>query len=427
MSLSLLPPRDDIQYLPHQEDGIRWMMEHDAGILADDMGLGKTFQIIGLLKNQPRKTLIVCPPALVSAWSEELKACGFSVATFPRWDGDVGITTYNKVCLHSRNIAAQKFLQIVLDEGHAIRNRKVRWNSCTEVAAASEKRWILSATPIQNGAADWRNLCAWLRVDHKDSSIMLRRTMESLRDSIPLPPPPRFLSHSLSIPEETPEGNLFRTLSNQLENAVEKEVSAFLKLELWMRIQQFTVHPQLYIEAMRAKNPAYCRPDWTGSATKWSACMKELSVAVEEAVPTIVFCNFRREMDMVALAATRMGAEVFSIRGGVLYGPEVARAREAALAGKSVVVIVQIVCGGAGLNLQFCRRILFLSQHWNPAVVHQAIGRAVRIRQEAVVEIHMFSIADQVMDNVDLRMRELHGIKIAAAKDICSSLYTGFP
>ena len=423
MSLSLLPPRADIEYLPHQEAGIRWMMGRDAGILADDMGLGKTFQIIGLLKNQPLKTLIVCPPALVSTWSEELKACGFSVATFPRWEGDVGVTTYNKVCLYTRTIAAQKFPRIVLDEGHAIRNRKVRWNSCTEIATVSEKRWILSATPIQNGVADWRNLCAWLRVDSKDTSIMLRRTMEELRDSIPLPPPPRFISHDLSIPEETPEGILFHTLANQMENAVEKDVSAFLKLELWMRIQQFTVHPQLYIEAMRSKNPAYCRPDWTGTATKWSACMKELSVAVDEKVPTIVFCNFRREMDMVALAATRMGGEVFSIRGGTLFGPEVARAREAALGGKPVVVIVQIVCGGAGLNLQFCRRILFLSQHWNPAVVHQAIGRAVRIRQEAVVEIHLFGISDDVMDNVDRRMSELHAIKIAAAKVVCSSLF----
>jgi len=425
MSLSI--PRDDIQYLGHQEAGIRWMMERDAGILADDMGLGKTFQIIGLLKNQPLKTLIVCPPALVSTWSEELKACGFSVATFPTWIGDVGVTTYNKVCLYAKAIASKKFPRIVLDEGHAIRNRNVRWNSCVTIATASEKRWILSATPIQNGTSDWRNLCAWLRVDPKDKTIMLRRTMDELRDSIPLPPPPRFITHSLSIPKECPEGNLFHTLTNQLENAVEKDVSAFLKLELWMRIQQFTVHPQLYIEAMRVKNPLYCRPDWTGTATKWSACMKELSVAVEDAVPTIVFCNFRREMDMVALAATRMGADVFSIRGGTMFGPEVARAKEAAVAGKPVVVIVQIVCGGAGLNLQFCRRILFLSQHWNPAVVHQAIGRAVRIRQESVVEVHMFSIADDVMDNVDRRMGELHGVKIAAAKEVCVSLYTGFP
>ena len=432
--MSLLPPRNNIQYLPHQEVGIRWMMDREAtscgGVLADDMGLGKTFQIIGLLKNTPfsLKTLIVCPPALIPAWTEELEACGFSVSVLRKgvWtEGAVALTTYNKICLYAKRCVFQR---IVLDEGHAIRNGRstVRGSSCMEIAKASEKRWILSATPIQNGSKDWRNLCEWLQVEEKDKGCMLRRTMEELRGSVPLPPPPCFHLHELSIPEKTPEGNLFRILCDQLENAVEKtSLSAFIKLELWMRIQQFTVHPQLYIEAMRAKNSMYCRPDWTGTATKWSECIKELSVAVEEKVPTIVFCNFRREMDLLALSAERMGATVFSVRGGSMVS--VAAAKEAVAEGKAVVVIVQIVCGGAGLNLQFCRRILFLSQHWNPAVVHQAIGRAVRIGQKEVVHVHMFGVVDDVLDNVDRRMRELHGLKIEAARVVCGSFYQGFP
>ena len=91
MAASLLPPRLGIDYLSHQEDGIRWMLAREAddaplcrgGILADDMGLGKTFQTIGLLRNSPFpawRTLIVCPPALVAGWTEELRACGFFVS-----------------------------------------------------------------------------------------------------------------------------------------------------------------------------------------------------------------------------------------------------------------------------------------------------------------------------------------------------------
>ena len=442
--MSLIVPREDIQYLPHQETGVRWMMgreEAGGGILADDMGLGKTFQVIGLMKNVPLRTLIVCPPALMAAWSEELTVCGFTVSVLRKSalsnpDASVCLTTYNKVCLYTREIAASAFQRVVLDEGHAIRNGRatIRWTSCMAIAREATSRWILSATPIQNGGSDWRNLCAWLRTVEAPSEIMLRRTMEELRGTLPLPPPPRFVVHDLNIPStcedgtSCAEGKLFRILCDQLESLVEKKsLSAFIKLELWMRIQQFTVHPQIYIDAMRAKNPKYPRPDWSGTATKWSTCMKELATAVEESVPTIVFCNFRKEMDLVALTAERMGASVFSVRGGSQVGTEVAAAKEAAAAGKPVVIIVQIVCGGAGLNLQFCRKILFLSQHWNPAVVHQAIGRAVRLRQEAVVEVLMFGIVDDVMDNVDRRMRELHGIKIEAAKEICDSFYMGFP
>ena len=226
---------------------------------------------------------------------------------------------------------------------------------------------------------------------------MLRRTMEQLRPDIAsLPPPPRFISHSLLIPRGK-ESTLLHALCDQ----VEPSASALLKIELWMRIQQFIVHPQIYVEGMRVKT-GLPRPDWNGGCTKWTACMAELSRAVDEKVPTIVFCQFRTEIEMVDAAAA------------------------AAAAGRPVVVVVQIVAGGAGLNLQFCRRVLFLSQHWNPAVVHQAVGRAVRIGQRAVVEIHLFRIVDEVVDNLDLRMCAAHGAKIEEARRVCPSLYQGF-
>ena len=454
----MISPRIGISYLPHQEFGVNWMLSQEAGtyrggILGDDMGLGKTFQTIGLLKNSPvsRRTLIVCPPALITGWATELRSCDFQVAELSGPDSwtmgtkadkaankdktIVWLTTYPKVVIYQKNIKKEAFQRIILDEGHAIRNGEAtaRWTSCMAIAVATEARWILSATPIQNGKKDWRNLCAWLHVpssvDAED--IMLRRTMADLRGQIDtLPPPPRFIDHDLTIPVGGKEGTLFRALCDNAQSAMDSSsISALAKLELWMRIQQFLVHPQIYIEAMRAKfgSGGYKRPDWSATSTKWTACKTELEDAIAEKVGTIVFCQFRLEMDMVCRAAAEMGAEVFSVRGGSDAGAEVEGAKKAVEAGKAVVMVVQIVSGGAGLNLQFCRRILFLSQHWNPAVVHQAVGRAVRIGQSHVVDIHFFSIVDEVAENLDQRMGELHGCKIGAAREVCGSLYDGFP
>jgi len=447
----MLSPRIGISYLPHQEIGVRWMLaqeagEHKGGILGDDMGLGKTFQTIGLLKNGVKqRTLIVCPPALVTSWKQELENCGFSVAELTgvaTWSktktnaSTVWLTTYPKVVLYDTNLKKEAFQRIILDEGHAIRNgaATARWTSCMAVAAAATYRWILSATPIQNGKKDWRNLCSWLHVSSavEADDIMLRRTMADLRGDIEaLPPPPRFIQHDLSISESGAEGKLFRVLCDSAQSAFEnKTVSVFHKLERWLRIQQFLVHPQIYIEAMREKmGRAYLRPDWASSSTttKWTACMAELQIAVDSKVGTIVFCQFRQEMDMVCRAAATMGASVFSVRGGTDAGAEVAGAKKAVEDGQAVVIVVQIVSGGAGLNLQFCQRILFLSQHWNPAVVHQAVGRAVRIGQSAVVDIHFFSVCDEVSENIDRHMQELHGGKIECARSVCESLYEGFP
>lgn len=459
----LCVPRAGIEYLRHQMEGVRWMMQREApaaavcrgGVLGDDMGLGKTFQTIGLMRNGlALRTLIVCPPALVAGWKEELGACGYSVRTLmqsaswtPAVAGEeerepVWLTTYPKATMYKDKMepAEGPFQRVVLDEGHVIRNGKAtaRWSAAMEYAAAAECRWILSATPVQNSSSDWKNLLAWLQAkcdgavaDELAPTIMLRRTMEELRADIEaLPRPPRYISHDLHITEKK-ELRLFRALCDQLENAIESHtVSALMKLELYLRIQQFLVHPQLYIESMRRKfRGAYPRPDWTGAASKWSACFAEMARGVTARASQIVFCMFRDEMDRVAEEAAALGAEVFSVRGGMgsdEVGEAVTGARAAAAEGKPVVFVVQIVAGGAGLNLQFCTRVLFLSQHWNPAVVHQAVGRAVRIGQSAVVEVHMFRVVDDVMDNLDRRMVQVHLRKIAGAREICQSLYCGF-
>jgi SNF2 family DNA or RNA helicase len=186
---------------------------------------------------------------------------------------------------------------------------------------------------------------------------------------------------------------------------------------------------------MRAKyKGAYHTQDWTGTATKFNAFTKVLQESDE---PTIVFCNFRAEMDRVHDLAVSLGWKVWSIRGGMGSEAVGQAVKEAKHHSKTqakahnqnptrVLIIVQIVAGGAGLNLQFCSRILFLSQHWNPAVVHQACGRAVRIGQTSSVHIHFFSIDDPVALNLDSRMATLHASKIAHAKQICSSLFYGF-
>ena len=463
----LVGPRDTISYLPHQETGVRWMLDREAvgadicrgGILADDMGLGKTFQTIGLIKNNPLKTLILCPPALIAGWTEELEACGLPVVSLEeakRRDSGyavVVLATYNRAHLHARDYRGI-FERVVLDEGHIIRNGKAtkRWWSCMAIAKKAVCRWILSATPVQNGEKDWINLCWWLHVKAKPSDIvglapiiMLRRTMEDIRmDPVlkaSVPPEPTFIRHSLSIPEEGPsrtEYKVFRALTDNLSTIMDShKVSALLKLELYMRIQQFVVHPQIYIEAMRAKfKGAYPRPDWTGTTTKFSAFTEVLSASEE---PTIVFCNFRAEMDMVRDHALERGWKVWSIRGGMgseAIGLAVKEAKalqsqnddliKKGLKGSSAPrIIVQIVAGGAGINLQFCTRILFLSQHWNPAVVHQACGRAVRIGQSKSVSIHFFSVDDSVSSNIDRRMLELHLGKVSLSRTICHSFYIG--
>jgi SNF2 family DNA or RNA helicase len=453
MSTPLLQPRDGITYLPHQEDGIRWMVEREddaaccGGVLADDMGLGKTFQTIGLLKNgHTHRTLIVCPPALMTGWADELQACNLRVCLLEagvwvsksaptvrgRTDDAVQwvfLTTYTKMTRYTQRL--DPFGRIILDEGHLIRNgvETARFRAAMAASEHASSRWILTATPIQNGHRDWENLCAFLRADTKTDNLMLRRTMGELRTGVrdnsgltSLPLAPNYIQHALHIgAPDAVETRVFRALCDRLDDAqLNPHISGLIVLELYLRIQQFLVHPQLYVEAMRRRG--WPRPDWTGTSTKWTSALTVIKDAIAESVPTIVFCQFQREMEMMEDAVMAAGGRPVRIRSGA----DVAVARAAATRGAPVIAIVQIVAGGAGLNLQFCQRIVFLSQHWNPAVVHQAVGRAVRIGQTAVVDVHVFHVVDDVLTNLDRRMLAMHQTKIEGAQTVCSSLYEGY-
>ena len=64
-------------YKPHQETGIRWMLDREdpsrlhlrGGLLCDEMGLGKTMEVLGVVLNSRKlETLLLCPKAVVAQW-----------------------------------------------------------------------------------------------------------------------------------------------------------------------------------------------------------------------------------------------------------------------------------------------------------------------------------------------------------------------
>ena len=60
---------------PHQVEGIRWMMEHEArgngALLADDPGCGKTYQALSLVATSApaTSTLVVVPTCIIEQWA----------------------------------------------------------------------------------------------------------------------------------------------------------------------------------------------------------------------------------------------------------------------------------------------------------------------------------------------------------------------
>ena len=234
-----------VKLLPHQVEGVSWMMDKEVGarkkngvlpkggILADDMGLGKTIQSIALLLKNPkpsssspggenqrklpshldRSTLVVAPLALIKQWeaeinnrvleSHKLRVCiHHGPQRTKRFQDlkkyDVVITTYQILVSehgsssdHDDGLKVGCFglhwYRVILDEAHSIKNRNAKATKAC-YALRAEYRWCLTGTPMQNNLDELQSLIKFLRVKPYDDLSVWRdqitRPMSSGRGSI---------------------------------------------------------------------------------------------------------------------------------------------------------------------------------------------------------------------------------------------------
>ena len=435
-------PFQGFVYLPHQEEGVKWMIERESdvvewcrgGILADDMGLGKTWQTVGLIKNNPvPRTLLVAPPVLIKQWQDSLSASGIPYKKLgpKRWTGDIGaivfLTTYDRVWRTPEQMGGT-WGRIVLDEGQYIRNGPKTRRFAGLATLIGERKWILSGTPVQNSIFDFKNLAEWLGCDTSSlrnavglrnlaENIIMRRPISILSDKMPAAPIHHWHQESFLSDEEE---NLFNSLIGRLADAIENRYSASCLLELYLRVQMFISHPQIYVDSMRRKyKGAYTRDDWSKGSTKLETFRRLIT---NEQEPTLVFCHFKMEMDFVTDVARDAGYEVFFIRGGLSEDQRNRQIEASKVSGQKTLLICQIISGNCGLNLQHLNRVIFYTQHWNPAVIDQALTRSYRYGQKKDVSVHHIVLGNADSMNIDHRMLRKHEEKRRAAIYLLPSL-----
>lgn len=442
MTTDIKTPYSTFAFLDHQKDGVRWMIEREAadaelcrgGILGDDMGLGKTWQTIGLLINAPvARTLIVAPPVLIAQWSAALSKSSISslVLVGGKWRGDldasVMLCSYGGVKSNNIMLASRKWDRIILDEGQYIRNgpKTARYQSVNNLVA--DRRWILSGTPVQNKSSDFKHLGMWLQVDRallKPSKlsetagkIIMRRSIKLLADKMPAAP--SHIAHKLDF-SCVEEERKFKALVSNVEDAIEKQIGGMLILERYLRLQQFISHPQIYTEAMQRKfGVDYTGKDWVYGSTKVDKFVEIIGASSE---PTLVFCNFKQEMDILADLASDLGYETHFVRGGLTEKARSAEIEASKVSSKPVILFCQINAGNCGLNLQHLTRVIFYTQHWNPSVIDQAMARSYRYGQTKNVTVHHIVLGSHEMLNIDRVMLRKHKEKRHVAKTLLATL-----
>ncbi|BGO93526.1 hypothetical protein NBRC10512_006555 [Rhodotorula toruloides] len=161
---------------PYQIKGLEWMVSlynnHVNGILADEMGLGKTIQTLSLItylietKKQPGPYLVIVPLSTMPNWISEfekwapsVKVVSYKGTPIQRKQAQqeirtgnfqVLLTTYEYIIKDRPLLAKTKWLHMIIDEGHRMKNTQSKLSLTLTQYYSSRYRLILTGTPLQN-------------------------------------------------------------------------------------------------------------------------------------------------------------------------------------------------------------------------------------------------------------------------------------
>lgn len=135
------------------------------------------------VEERPRTTLIICPLSVLSNWIDQfgqhIKSevhLNFYVYYGPDRIRDPALLSKQDIVLTTYNILTHdygtkgdsplhsiRWLRVILDEGHAIRNPNAQQTKAV-LDLEAERRWVLTGTPIQNSLKDLWSLLSFLKL-----------------------------------------------------------------------------------------------------------------------------------------------------------------------------------------------------------------------------------------------------------------------
>ena len=429
---------------PFQEAGVAWLAPRARAILADDMGLGKTIQaLVAAPTGAP--VLVICPAAVKGVWVAEAKRWRPDLTTAVlkgrssfRWPqpGEMVVLNYDilpddpngggltkadpGLFDGRRSDSCPKNLTLIVDECHALKNRKalrsVRFRKLAKLTLkAGGRAWGLTGTPLLNKPPELWNLLEsfelakttfghwsafakmfggwkaqwgyqWGKPGPRVKEC-LRKTMLKRRREEVLPDLPTKMWEDREVKIDAGMQAMCDKFMADYGDAFMDSLGVAIKTKKGGNIGFEE------ISAVRA-----------ALATAKIPAMMDVVIEHEQAdEKLIVFSAHRRPIDELA---KRPGWDTITGDVAPAKRTEIVKRFQA---GQLKGLALTIQAGGIGLTLTRAHRALFVDLAWTPALNSQAEDRICRIGQDKGVIITRLVAEHQL----DRRVNELLSVKQA--------------
>lgn len=410
-----------LKLYPYQLAGSIWLSMRRRAYLADAPGLGKTAQVIrAIMTIQGEtgsflKTLVVCPAAAIPVWEAEWEKWWpqMSKRLRPR------IVSYTKLTL-CESCQDVKYDLVVLDEAHYVKSpRAKRTKAALKVAAAADRAWLLSGTPMPNNPSElftvfaglwphsiplgitkhiqWLDyFCEWYQGEHGprvtgtknvvELRNMLRPIMARRRiQDVGLQLPPLRL-HVVPLPADRRFAEELETLANE--------------------------QGDLHTPTVRRLLGAHKAP-------------RIAKIVGDERISPVVLMYHHKDTGRALRASLIVrGWRCYGFDGSHTPGQRAAETERFQKDPKGPkVFIVQQQAGGVSISLTAASEIILVEPDWSPGVNAQAIKRVHRIGSTDPVRARLF----YVMDSLDENIMETLATKIRMRKEVFSGAQRGSP
>lgn len=409
---------------PYQKEGYKWLNFLNkfrfGGILADDMGLGKTLQTLSFLKALDKKhpSLIVVPKSLVYNWKNEvekffpdLKLMIYDGSLVQRknkiqemQDFELVVTSFDIASRDNEELKEVKFLYLVLDEAHNIKNRTTK-RTANIKKIPSQYRLALTGTPLENSLEELWSIFdfvipgylgsfksfnenyvkitdnrekAYFELKNKISPFMLRRKKEDVLKELP-----DKIENIVRVEMNEEQNIAYNLILDKVKSDLETMVSSkgFNNSQIGIlaaltKLRQICNHPNLVFED---NEKVY-------ESAKLETLIELIKESIYSGHKILVFSQFVRMLKLIKEKLVEEEISFDYLDGSTKNRIEIVNSFNEN--DETKVFLLSLKAGGTGLNLTSADIVIHVDPWWNPQIERQATDRAHRMGQEKKVMVY---------------------------------------